>query len=386
MSATDVEGLLRMRVAGEESRMADLAGVLALACATDPERTSVLSARIEGRRWAVAELAARPDGWRGWHQERHAADGLVDELIGLLVTRLLRDNGVGAGIFEAAGALLDELTTAAGVPPVAVGQTQGPESMDHARGSVALRFPGSRVWELPFLAHELGHHAVPNLRDLSPARAEARPLAATVAAVAEVIAEEMLDCGRAERHAEELVADAVATVACGATYPVACLCLRTPDAAEAGASDRTHPSWHDRVATMRATLDRLSERTGLGRYRRLRRTVVDPLVVSVLGAVPEPSDAALEAGERTADAVHDHRPGLVYADADRAIEVEDALRSRDGVPPPAVGVRSVLDGAWRWRLQPDPASAGSAGDPTAEVTVEELALRYCRDTAGAVRS
>jgi hypothetical protein len=367
-----------MRVAQENSRMSDLVAMLAIACQTDPARRNGLATRIEDRRRVITALLDQSDGWSDWHRRRFAADGLVEEMVGMLVTRLLRENGVGGQVFESAEGLLDELAAAAGVPGVALGQTQGSESMDHGLGSVAMRFPGSRIWELPFLAHEFGHHAVPHLRDLARAGSDKRPLALVVSAVAEILAEDRLDRPRAESHAEELVADAVATVSFGATYPIACLCLRTPEAAEATRSTRTHPSWCARVTTMRATLDRLSELTGLARYRRLRENVVDRLVVDALGAIPTPVEAALEAGERTVDVVHDRRSGLIYRGADRAMAVEQALRALDHDPPPDTDVRSVVDGAWRWRL--------AAGPDSDEAAVEDLATRYCLATSAGARS
>lgn len=359
-------------MAGERSRMADLQRMLPAGSGDDKERTrrAGLSDRIRERMTVVTNLGRAADGWDRWHAELDGADQLVDELVALFLTRLLRQHGVGAGTFAAAETLLGELEDRAEIGRVVLGQTQELEMADHTRSSIALRFPGSGVWELPFLVHEFGHHAVERLSPRSHARAGERPLAETVTAVAEVLTGRGTPDEKTRSHAEELVADGFATVCCGATYPVACLCLRTPHPARASISDSTHPSWNDRVATMRAVLDALTERTGLTRYRWMREELVDPLARRTLGMVPTVGDAAAEAGERTVRSLGDHRPDLVYRDeVQQAIGVAAALERGDPTPPAGANVRSVLDGAWRVRL------GGEAA--VHEDAIADLALRYC---------
>jgi hypothetical protein len=84
------------------------------------------------------------------------------------------------------------------------------------------------------------------------------------------------------------------------------------------------------------------------------------------------SPAAVDAGERTAASLHQHRPGLTYRDADVAIEVAEALARRDPGPPSGATVLAVVDGAWRWRL----------AQPTRDedALVAALVADYCRTT------
>jgi len=121
---------------------------------------------------------------------------------------------------------------------------------------------------------------------------------------------------------------------------------------------------------MRETLDVLADATGLERYRQQRESVVDPLTVAVLGFLPSVTAAGRQAAQRSVTAVRQHRPGMVYQDADIAIDVQGRLARRD----PAVGsetsVSAVIDGAWRWRL--------SQGDRRADHEVAALAVDYCR--------
>jgi hypothetical protein len=219
---------------------------------------------------------------------------------------------------------------------------------------VALRFPGSRVWDLPFLAHEFGHHLVAQLPHYEPAFPDKRPLRDVVVAVTRALSavDQPLPSDQATAHAHELVADAVATVCCGPTYPVACLCLRVPPGTHASARSATHPAWRDRVAATRATLEAFSDHTGLSRYRARLSSDVDPLVEALLGQVPSTPPAAAEAADRTVAAILRHRRELAYGEGDAAIEVAEGLRRnpRPSLPPAGATVAAVVDGAWQWRL------------------------------------
>ena len=357
-----------MRVAGEKARMADLTRLLPEG-AGDQRRTG-LADRIAGRVGWIAGLAGDEEAWATWNEGQRDADLLVDEVVALALTRLLRDSGVDAGVFDSAEGFVAELAGTAGIPGVVLGQTQEFESVDHTRASVALRFPGSRVWDLPFLAHELGHHAVRQLPHGEPALRDQRPLADVVTEVRDSLVQLGQPAGRADAHANELVADALATISCGPTYPIACLCLRVPVDGRGNRASETHPSWTDRVAATGLALDELSDRTGLARYRQQRSDLVDPLAAAVLGSVPVASPAAAQAAERTVAAVCRHRPGVVYRDADLGIDVADRLRQRKPGPPDGATIGSVLDGAWRWRL--------ARAEPEGEDEVARLVVDYCR--------
>jgi hypothetical protein len=368
MSSPDLDDVLGMRLAGAQARMADLQRLLPYA-AGDEDRRTGLANRISGRTGWITQLSG-DDAWTRWDTGDPTAELLVDEVVALALTRLLRDSGVDAGVFDSAEAFLAELVGAAGIPGVVLGQTQEFESVDHTRASVALRFPGSRVWDLPFLAHELGHHAVRQLPHVEPALRDNRPLAQVVTAVHATLLDLDQPDGRADAHANELVADALATICCGPTYPVACLCLRVPVGGRGTRASETHPSWADRVAAMCSVLDELSDTTGLARYRQQRSNLVDPLAEAVLARRPVASAAVAQAAQRTVSTVSRHRPGLVYRDADRGIDVAEHLTRRAAGPPEDATVASVLDGAWRWRL------AGAR--PPDEDEAAGLVANYCR--------
>ena len=360
-----------MRVSGELARMADLARVLPFATADMGDaRREALRTRINQRsRWAE-QLTDHPNAFEDWHAGAETADQLVDEVIAMLMTRLMRSEGMDVGAFDAAGLLLSDLTVLAGVPPLLLVHTQRLESVDHHRAAVSVRFPGTRIWELPFVAHEFGHHATTHVRHREPALADRRPLAEVKADVVSVMKKTQPPNAFADPHAGELLADCVATVSCGPTVPIACLCLRVLRTAKAGTPTSTHPSWRDRIATMSEVLNALADASGKPRYRQQREAVIDPLAAAVLGSVPAVPPAGLQAAQRVVTAVWDHVPALVYHRADDAIEVMERLERRDPTAAADTAVSAVVDGAWRWRL--------SRLDRTEDDEVARLAVDYCR--------
>lgn len=348
----DLAQVLAFRLEGERARMRDLESLALRATPreSDNNRRTSLTDRIHRRAARAAELGHASDGWEEWQTDATSADDLVDEVVALLLTQMLRSDVLDDGTFDAAEALIEELTDAAGVHRLVLAHTQELESINHTRSSVSLRFPGSRIWDLPFLGHELGHHLVEQLRHIEPGLADRRPLLKVTESAAGTLEAANETSTRARNHADELMADALATICCGPTYPLACLVLRVPGGIQATRPSESHPAWRDRIATMSETLDALSDDTGQARHRQQRESTLDPLARRVLGAVPAVSAGGEIAARGAAKALLGHRPGLVYAEADRAILVSELLAQDGGSPPSGTPVRAVLDGAWRWRL------------------------------------
>jgi hypothetical protein len=371
MALPELFRVLDMRVAGELARMSDLARIVPFATSgVDPARQAAFKARVAHHESWAKQLVDSQAGLQDWTGSDDRVGQLVDELVASLMTQLLRSQGLDIGTFNAAELLLRELVGRAGVPGLVLRHTQELESIDHTRAAVSLRFPGSRIWELPFLAHEFGHHATAELRHREPALPNLRPLSEIQAEVVKMMRATKPPNAYAEPHAAELLADCVATIAVGPTFPIACLCLRVPDLGKASRWSKTHPSWLDRVGTMREVLDGLAGETGRERYRQQREMVVDPLAAVVLGSVPSGPPAGRQAAQRAVKTVLEHRPDLVYGDADAAINVTQRLEHRDQVVADSTSVSAVVDGAWRWRLlQPH---------RKADDEVAALAVDYCR--------
>lgn len=363
--------VLGMRVASEEARMADLKRLLPFAAAGDAaSRGPELTARIDARAAWAARRPMAADGLTDLYEEATDADVLIDELMALAMTRLLRAQGLDNGTFAAAEALLRQLSDTAGISPLVLGHTPELESINHTRATVAIRFPGSRVWDLPFLAHEFGHHAIAQLRHIEREFPDKRPLDDVVTATAIARDPGAETPSQSRNRANEMVADAFATVVCGPSYPIACLALRVPPGTAAGSPKDGHPAWSERIAVMCASLDCMTEKTGLARYSSQRSEVVEPLVREVLEPAPALTLAAEHAAGGTVAAIVRHRPGLLFRDADQGIAVASALRERRTAPPPGTTVTAVLDGAWRWMLR--------RTDTREDAEVSTLVAEYCR--------
>jgi hypothetical protein len=372
MMSPSLRQLLAMRIIGEQARMEDLVSMLPLATqGQDDSNRDRYRTRINDRLSWMADVNHDADGWQGWVDGASDADVLVDELVALSMTQLLRSHGLDSGTFDAGESLVAELVDSAGLPTLVLGHTQLMEALDHTKATVSMRFPGSRIWDVAILGHEFGHHAVQELPHREPVHRAKRPLSELSATISQQLSEEGTKSWRTASHAEELLADCVAAAVCGPTYVIACLTLRVPPGVSAATESDTHPPWRCRVAAMREVLDALTEHTRLGRYRQQRESVIDPLASAILGSLPTPSAAAESAAYETVKRLRRHCPQLIYGEANLAIEVAERLTNRDPQPPDHATIRSVLDGAWRWRL----ARATRQQDPA----IASIAVDYCRE-------
>lgn len=373
MTVPDLGSVLSLRLSAEQSRLDDVRAMLSFTVPDGATESISLRNRLDEATRVVSDARrnvardAMP-AWEAWAEQSKDADPLVDQIISMLITRLLRQSEVDHGAFEAAEALLTELSSAAGVPPVVIAQTQDVESVDHLRSAVSMRFPGARIWGLPVLVHEFGHHLVAHLRHRELALADRRPLQDLVSKAARLPGNETFGT----EHAHELVADALATVILGPTYPIACLCLRVPSTADRPYVSRgsTHPAWARRVAAMRASLDELSLQSGHSRFRSQRETVIDPLTKVVLGDLDGTGDVESLIAEGAVKAVRQHRPNLMYDGADIAIALADRLAAGVTEPVDGTTVTTIIDAAWRWRL--------AHSQPADDADVVKTIVAWCK--------
>src|SRR5664279_1711974 len=91
----DLDQILRIRAASEQARMADLERLLPFAAAGDAlHRRTNLGQRITARTTWAKGLPEAADGWADLLEGADESAELIDELIALLMTRLLRAEGM----------------------------------------------------------------------------------------------------------------------------------------------------------------------------------------------------------------------------------------------------------------------------------------------------
>ena len=251
------------------------------------------------------------------------------ELFALVQGRLFSSAGLDNGIAVAARRLLEEVQVLSGLDRgVLVTFSPDTESVDHTIGLVRLRFPGTTVWDLPFAVHEFGHHAVHELTHIDAAHSDERPLRSLVTGPFGTKA------GIDESHVHELVADVFATVALGATYPIACI-QRRINAKQRATDGTTHPSWERRVATMVAALNHMTKLSDDKRYAATATQLVLPAWQALTGQAAPPDAPELKAlAHKAVDVLARHAPKLPYDDKESAVLVKYELTTAAEPGPP----------------------------------------------------
>ncbi|MER7244401.1 hypothetical protein [Kribbella sp. NPDC000426] len=342
----------------------------------EPEVANTLSGQLGDCRKRVERAlrtATEDSGWDLFATEEKAARQLMAELFALVQGGLFSSAGLDNGIAAAARRLLQEVQEFSRVyRGVLITFSPDTESVDHTIGLVRLRFPGTTVWDLPFAVHEFGHHAVHELAHIDAAHRDERPLRALVTGPFGTKA------GIDESHVHELIADVFATVALGATYPIACI-QRRINAKQRAADGTTHPSWERRVTTMIAALNHMTKLTDDKRYAATAAQLVLPAWQALTDQAtppdaPEPKALAIKAVEVLAR----HAPKLTYNDKESAVLVKAELTSaaEPGPPrppevPPNAGPAAIVDAAWRWRRQHPDAT------PLQRSRVDKHAIALC---------
>src|SRR4051812_39358217 len=144
--AAGVDSALYGKVAGRIGlRVQNLAGQLrSLLHAIDAEQPAELCLRG----YAAVELACRP---------------LFEECLALRQGLAGRAAGIDGEICRFADRLMDDLCSDADIGWRRFTVLATGESYTRVSDVIRVRFPAVSVWDLPVLAHELGHHAVHRL-------------------------------------------------------------------------------------------------------------------------------------------------------------------------------------------------------------------------------
>jgi hypothetical protein len=335
---------------------------------------------LNKRRLAAVRACAvhdRADAWRALAGARTAAAEVKQEALAFVHGALLRRSGLDHGIGAVGERLLDDLTGSTGIDRGVLLAVADAEFFKHTVSMVRGRFPDVTVWNLPILAHELGHHVAVTLDPADPAhRGLTRP-------VAQYVGEESLREGGdrtvTKAHLRELFADVYALYELGGAYPLNLVVLRARPDAFADHSD-THPSWSRRVHTLVAAARTLGEadHPGAAGFRAVAKTVAE-LWRTVCGTdVTEPErDLVRRQAGAMVDLLAEHAlPRARYAMPERVMGLVVDPRQPAVAPPPDTTVADVLNAAWRWRAANWTAPGWLVDD------ANERALCLCRELTG----
>lgn len=336
-----------------------------------------LGTEIARRRSDVQELAEavntgqehEADLWASWHALKAEVDALIEESLVLLHGSTLRQSpGEGKpplddGYCMLADAIIDELVARTPLGCwssfTVLGRSEQFSLMTQA---ITVRYPGASLWDLPAVAHELGHFVGPLLAQEHGRRLE-HPL--------ETLSDEL---GSGDVQAwtwlRELFADVFAAYLIGPAYGFTSVVLGF-DPLRAYLADRTHPHPALRVEAIAGTLRALKGADMEWAADEVKRIWTDLVQASEV----EPSDGAGDKLDHwiprlvqllTASLPVSGYPGWVEA---RLLSTR--LGGDDGaVFGPGTTLADVLNAAWLARLA---APARSSVD-----RIEERAKAACQ--------
>lgn len=359
MTVPTRDSVLGAQVAHE---LAELDQLLASLEAVLPARSGVgrvvldrFELLINGLRTKLARIPDA-DAWAELAKLRRSIAEIKQEALAFVQGVLLRERPLDNGIGAVGERLLAELLERTGEERKVLLAVSDNEFFKHTVSMVRGRFPDVSVWNLPILAHELGHHVAATLPHSDPAlHEEDRPVMTYLSEEAD---DETSFAG-VERavalaHLHELFADVYATYVLGAAYPLNMVTLSaSPDGF--GASSRTHPSWSRRVHTIRAVADVLGVGgVGAAGYRDLA-TTISRIWREIAGTDDSTADeravAELQAGAMVKLLVEHAFPRARYDMPERVneivIEPDQPFVALDD----QVTLTDVLNAAWRWRIE-----------------------------------
>ncbi len=317
-------------------------------------RMKTEAARLTSETTGLQQRAASADAdlratWAELHALSYEVDDLLEECSLLLAGAAERSLGVDGGHCRLADALVDELV--AGTPIehwgsfTVLGRS---EQYAHASRAIQVRFPASSIWDLPIVAHELGHFVGPALIETVGLRTE-HPLD-------ELFAD--LGDGTEESWSwlQELFADAFAAYVLGPAYGFSAAVVVLDPLLAAVATD-THPPAHQRMQLIASALSAADSREGAHWAERVVRDW-HHLVIEAGG--PDGLELLDESpfAERLIQLIQLAMPvsGWTGWESARAVaSVLEGATTAAAIPVPTVA--DILNGAWIARVRSDSTAA-----------------------------
>jgi hypothetical protein len=302
-------------------------------------------------RRALDGLDGEREGWSRLEKETVAARRMYQRLLGYIQAELFRSAGLDEGMATIADAFLGELARVTDLPWRRQVLMGGDDLYEERTELVLLRFPQYSIWQVPVMAHELGHFAATRIRD----ETGATPV---IAAIAEQSGKGLQTLQPSDAAAigamregflHELFADTFATYVLGPAFACCCLLLALNPAVGAG---RHHPSSSVRARAVLACLGRLNQ--------ALPGWPFAPVLAKLKALWPEPASLDwVDVAEVTGTFVDILRawlpPEAQWGDwlEDATLKAAANAMRANGAAGPAVqqaSLRTLLNAAWSARL------------------------------------
>jgi len=383
MAISDPAGILRLRAAGHQAELRRVEAVLASVAEPGPAGLDspvrdrfarLFAAARDDLGKAVNEGPVTPDRWQSLDKARKTVELLGREVLAYVECQLLAEKKLDSGASAAAARLIASLTNRTGIDRPALLGIGDAECIDHTASIVHFRPLGTTAWQLPVIAHELGHHVAARLEDRQVAGV--RPVQTWLARESQDESmDTSMDFQQAGAWLHELFADVFATYALGTAFPLSVMAVRV-EYDRTGETSKSHPSWSRRVATMIATLESMSHldvgQPTADTYRENSGWLAERWAGLTGGPPGQEYRVEARAAEMVGLLAKHALPRLRYDVTGPVTRLREELDIPDVPPPPGATPAHVLNAAWAWRL----------GHPDADdTTVSTRALARCAQAA-----
>ncbi|MEP6851748.1 MAG: hypothetical protein ABJA87_03705 [bacterium] len=315
----------------------------------------------------LADSSSAPDVWADVHALRHDVDALLGECLVLVHGLAEREVDVDEGVCAVADALADELVARTPLGHWDTMTVLG-RSEQYARATrvVQVRFPAPTVWDLPVVAHELGHFVGPAL-SLSAGRRTSHPL--------EDVWTKLGDgTEQSWSWLQELFADAFAAHVLGPAYGFACVAVAF-DPLLALVATSTHPPADQRVQLVADVLSATGDRRSAFAAEQVRQWWAALVEAADGTAGREPVGDPQFTGALV-ELLQEQLPVSQWADWQAAHAAAERLTEPAVQPdrPPTDSLATVLNGAWQARRR------SSSDAMTSDIAAH--ALTWCLSLSG----